>query len=73
MRRFTQGKPPCPRDQKSDAPPTPFCLIISLVNPHDVLSYPNADSFKNAGYGEVEGDNKWLAGNVDIPKTFEDV
>jgi choline-sulfatase len=28
--------------------PEPFCLIVSLVNPHDVLGYP--DSFRAGGY-----------------------
>jgi choline-sulfatase len=30
------------------APPEPFCLVISLVNPHDVLGYPA--SYKTGGY-----------------------
>src|SRR5450759_4545906 len=29
--------------------PEPFCLIVSLVNPHDVLGYPG--SFRIGGYG----------------------
>ncbi len=28
--------------------PEPFCLIVSLVNPHDVLGYPN--SYREGGY-----------------------
>jgi len=28
----------------------PFCLIVSLVNPHDVLSYPNVEKFIGGGY-----------------------
>ena len=28
--------------------PEPFCLIVSLVNPHDVLGYPH--SFREGGY-----------------------
>jgi arylsulfatase A-like enzyme len=30
-------------------PPEPFCLFISLVNPHDVLAYPT--SWQVGGYG----------------------
>lgn len=30
-------------------PPEPFCLFISLVNPHDVLAYPT--SWELGGYG----------------------
>jgi choline-sulfatase len=32
--------------------PEPFCLIVSLVNPHDVLGYP--DSFQDGGYQREE-------------------
>ena len=37
----------------------PFCLIVSLVNPHDVLSYPNPYSFLGGGYGPA-----WLEPTV---------
>ncbi len=43
----------------------PFCLIISLVNPHDVLMYPKA--FAAGGY-----DDSWLQGDVDLPATFDE-
>jgi choline-sulfatase len=32
--------------------PEPFCLVFSLVNPHDVLGYP--DSYRPGGYGVQE-------------------
>ena len=32
--------------------PEPFCLIISLVNPHDVLGYPA--SYQSGGYSPAE-------------------
>jgi choline-sulfatase len=32
--------------------PEPFCLIVSLVNPHDVLGYP--DSFQAGGYRRAD-------------------
>ncbi|MEA2479488.1 MAG: choline-sulfatase [Thermoleophilaceae bacterium] len=32
--------------------PEPFCLIVSLVNPHDVLGYPN--SYEKGGYDPAE-------------------
>ena len=32
--------------------PEPFCLVFSLVNPHDVLGYPS--SFVEGGYSEAE-------------------
>jgi choline-sulfatase len=44
----------------------PFFLVISLVNPHDVLFYPSK-TFEESGY-----DQSWLAGNVDVPPTNEE-
>ena len=43
----------------------PFFLIISLVNPHDVLFYPN--TYLDAGY-----DRFWLKGTIGIPKTNDE-
>jgi choline-sulfatase len=41
----------------------PFFMVISLVNPHDVLFYPSK-SFEEAGY-----DDSWLAGEIGVPAT----
>lgn len=41
----------------------PFFLVISLVNPHDVLFYPSR-TFDEAGY-----DPSWLAGEMKVPPT----
>jgi choline-sulfatase len=41
----------------------PFFLVISLVNPHDVLFYPSK-TFEEAGY-----DDSWLQGNIGVPET----
>lgn len=43
----------------------PFFLIVSLVNPHDVLAYPN--NFSNFGY-----DDSALVGDIDIPATVNE-
>jgi len=43
----------------------PFCLIISLVNPHDVLLYPK--NYVTAGY-----DDSWLEGDIDLPPTVDE-
>lgn len=43
----------------------PFCLIISLVNPHDVLLYPK--NYINGGY-----DDSWLEGDIDLPATVDE-
>jgi len=44
----------------------PFFMVISLVNPHDVLFYPSK-TFDEAGY-----DRSWLEGNVQVPATNEE-
>jgi arylsulfatase A-like enzyme len=44
----------------------PFFLVISLVNPHDVLFYPSA-TFEESGY-----DASWLAGDIEVPPTNEE-
>lgn len=43
----------------------PFCMIISLVNPHDVLLYPK--NYINGGY-----DDSWLEGDIDLPPTVDE-
>lgn len=43
----------------------PFFLVLSLVNPHDVLSYPN--TYKNGGY-----DDTWLEGNIEPSPTADE-
>jgi arylsulfatase A-like enzyme len=44
----------------------PFFMIISLVNPHDVLFYPGSN-FAAAGY-----DDSWLAGDIEPPATADE-
>ena len=44
----------------------PFCMIISLVNPHDVLLYPR--TYLEAGYTDAA-----LLGNIGIPQTNVEV
>jgi choline-sulfatase len=41
----------------------PFFMVISLVNPHDVLFYPNA------AFEEDDYDESWLAGDIQMPAT----
>jgi arylsulfatase A-like enzyme len=41
----------------------PFFMVISLVNPHDVLFYPSR-TFEEAGY-----DPTWIKGEIGIPET----
>ncbi len=47
------------------SPSRPFCLIVSLVNPHDVLFYPR--NYDNPDYGY---DDTWLRGGIGLPATF---
>ena len=46
--------------------PEPFCLIFSLVNPHDVLGYPS--SFEDGGYSPGEFDDL----GVPLPRTLDE-
>ena len=46
----------------------PFFLIISLVNPHDVLFYPKT----YANMPVPHYDDSWLAGDIDIPVTVDE-
>ncbi len=41
-------------------------MVISVVNPHDVLFYPSK-TFDEAGY-----DESWLEGNIHAPETTEE-
>jgi arylsulfatase A-like enzyme len=44
----------------------PFCLIVSIVNPHDVLFFPSS-TFTQAGY-----DDSWLKGTIQPPETVDE-
>ncbi|HEX3562840.1 MAG TPA: sulfatase-like hydrolase/transferase [Solirubrobacterales bacterium] len=44
----------------------PFFLVISLVNPHDVLFYPGT-TFEQGGY-----DHTWTQGDIQIPETNDE-
>jgi arylsulfatase A-like enzyme len=44
----------------------PFFLVISLVNPHDVLFFPSK-TFEEAGY-----DKSWIRGEIEPPATVEE-
>ena len=43
----------------------PFFMVVSLVNPHDVLLYPK--TFQSGGY-----DDSWLAGEIELPATVNE-
>jgi arylsulfatase A-like enzyme len=43
----------------------PFFLVVSLVNPHDVLLYPS--TYLDAGY-----DESWLEGSIRLPATVNE-
>ena len=43
----------------------PFFLVISLVNPHDVLLYPK--SYTAGGY-----DDSWLDGEIELPESVDE-
>jgi arylsulfatase A-like enzyme len=43
----------------------PFFMVVSLVNPHDVLFYPN--TYKTAAYTDT-----WLKGDIGLPSTHDE-
>ncbi|MEZ4564749.1 MAG: sulfatase-like hydrolase/transferase [Thermomicrobiales bacterium] len=44
----------------------PFLLVVSLVNPHDVLAYPR--TWQDGGYDSSE----WLDGELGLPPTVDE-
>ena len=44
----------------------PFFLVVSLVNPHDVLAYPR--TWQDGGYDS----DAWLAGEIELPETVDE-
>jgi choline-sulfatase len=44
----------------------PFCLFISLVNPHDIVYFPNG--WSDGGYSEADFDHL----NISLPPNFDD-
>ena len=60
-----RGRDAVPR-ARPPAKQQPFFLVISLVNPHDVLFYPSK-TFEEAGY-----DDSWLQGDIGVPATNEE-
>lgn len=44
----------------------PFFLVVSLVNPHDVLGYPRA--YRAGGYTS----GRWLEGSIRLPATLHE-
>ena len=51
--------------QGAAAQQQPFFMVVSLVNPHDVLSYPK--NFTANGY-----DDSWLLGDIGLPATVNE-
>ena len=51
----------------SGKPVKPFYLVVSLVNPHDVLSYPA--SYNQGGYNANDG---WFDGPIQLPATVNE-
>ena len=49
----------------SAAQSQPFFMVVSLVNPHDVLFYPK--TYKASGY-----DSSWLQGEIEPPATVRE-
>ncbi|MGO1671359.1 MAG: sulfatase-like hydrolase/transferase [Sphingobacterium sp.] len=52
------------REQRAQRNRKPYCLILSLVNPHDVLCYPRGFQY---GYNE-----NFLKGSIALPETVNE-
>src|SRR6478735_349903 len=71
--RFMDDDGPAPAGEEgvlefltsSAAQEQPFFLIVSLVNPHDVLTYPG--TFAESGYTDDA-----LVGNIGLPETIDE-
>lgn len=53
------------KERENGAKRTPYCLVISLVNPHDVLAYPDG-----VDYGYTEKD--WSSREIHLPISVEE-
>ena len=54
------------RARRASGDTTPYCLILSLVNPHDVLAYPNTAG--TYGYHS----STWTGRDVGLPATINE-
>ena len=65
-------------DTKSADDETPFCLVVSLVNPHDVLGYPGTgQSYRGQLPAYLQGGYSLssfrdLPGGFDLPPNYKD-
>ncbi|GAB2447290.1 hypothetical protein GCM10027062_31200 [Nocardioides hungaricus] len=50
----------------------PWCLVVSLVNPHDVLFYPGPPNQTTPKYIEAGYDPSWLEGDIGLPVTYDE-
>ena len=51
----------------------PWCLVVALVNPHDVLLYPGPPSMDPPKYIQAGYDDPaWLEGDIGLPATFNE-
>lgn len=51
----------------------PWCLVVALVNPHDVLLYPGPPNMDPPKYVQAGYDNPaWLEGDIGLPPTFDE-
>lgn len=53
------------QDKVTNPGTKPFCLVVSLVNPHDVLGYPG--NHGTGGYTAAD-----LLGDIEIPPTYDE-
>ena len=51
----------------ADPPPEPWALVVSLVNPHDVLGYP--DTWEQGGYNREDWQD---LDDIELPPSFDE-
>lgn len=51
---------------------TPWCLVVGLVNPHDVLFYPGPRSMDPPKWQQAGYDESMLEGDIGLPVTFDE-
>ena len=51
---------------------TPWCLIVALVNPHDVLFYPGPPTMDPPKWQQAGYDDSWFEGDIGLPATVDE-
>lgn len=50
----------------------PWCLVVGLVNPHDVLFYPGPRNMDPPKWQQAGYDESYLEGDIGLPATYDE-